>query len=148
MQNLQTFENFYSNEFGIFYIRPVFPSGHKLEWLNYYKLSNVPHVSRPKIKSLSKSINQRNDIIVPMDSNIHPGCVTKSESIKEISNEVYNEFCNILGKENVRMVWGIGKMKFDEIKNAPSLHRLGNFPIVIEVGRLLDSSNSPGIFRV
>jgi hypothetical protein len=148
MQNLQTFENFHSNEFGIFYIRPVFPSGHKLEWLNYYKLSNIPHVSRLRIRDLSKKINQRNDIIVKMDSNIHPGCVTKSESIEEISNQVYNEFCDILGKENVRMVWGTGEMVFDKIKNSPSLHRLDNFPIVMEVGRLLDSSNLPGIFKV
>jgi hypothetical protein len=147
---LHKFEKFQSNEFGIFYIRPVFPQGHRLEWLNHYKLKNIPHESRFKIKDLASVINKRNDIIVKMDSDIiHPGCVAKSESIEEISNQVYSEFCNILGKENVRMVWGIGEMDQTELNSIDSLHRVSEYsPILLKVGKYLDESDECGIFKV
>lgn len=72
MEFLRTFESFQS-KFGIFYLRPVFPEGHNLEWLNYYKISTVPHRFRLDIKSLSNTINSRSGVIVKMDSHIHPG---------------------------------------------------------------------------
>lgn len=148
--NLYRFENFQSNEFGIFYLRPVFPRGHRLEWLNYYKLSNIPHESRFKIKDLANRINDRDDVIVKMDSNVlNPGCVTESGSIEEISNQVYSEFCDILGKENIRMVWGKGYMNPKTLNSIDSLHKSLDYdPIILKVGRLLDESDECGIFSV
>ena len=140
-------------EYGIFYLKTVFPKGHRLEWLNYL------HISKSMTKDLSdelnllvSEINSKDGIIIRMDKGVDPGCVTTSEIIEEVSNEVYNRFCDIFEKltsdnvkDCIRLVWGIGEM---ENINYKSTHYLPAYPIVIKVGRFLDSSKKPGIFKV
>ena len=140
-------------EYGIFYLKTVFPKGHRLEWLNYLHISkSMPKDLSDELNLLVSEINSKNGIIIRMDKGVDPGCVTTSEIIEEISNEVYNRFCDIFEKltsdnvkDCIRLVWGIGEM---ENINYKSTHYLPAYPIVIKVGRFLDSSKKPGIFKV
>jgi hypothetical protein len=140
-------------EYGVFYLKTVFPKGHRLEWLNYLHISkSMPKDLSDELNLLVSEINSKNGIIIPMDKGVDPGCVTTIEIIEEVSNEVYNRFCEIferLTRDNVkdciRLVWGIGEM---ENINYKSTHYLPAYPIVIKVGRFLDSSKKPGIFKV
>jgi hypothetical protein len=144
-------ENFSEKEYGIFYLKTVFPRGHKLEWLNYLHIQNrIPKDLLDEIKLVSNEINSKKGIIIPMDKSIDPGCVTTPETIEQIANEVYQKFCDIFekltgDKDCIRLVWGIG-----EIKNVDqdTTHHLNSYPIVVKVGRLLDSSKKSGIFNV
>ena len=140
-------------EYGIFYLKTVFPKGHRLEWLNYLHISkSMPKDLSDELNLLVSEINSKNGIIIRMDKGVDPGCVTTSEIIEEVSNEVYNRFCDIFEKltsdnvkDCIRLVWGIGEM---ENINYKSTHYLPAYPIVIKVGRFLDSSKKPGIFKV
>ena len=140
-------------EYGIFYLKTVFPKGHRLEWLNYLHISKyMPKDLSDELNLLVSEINSKDGIIIRMDKGVDPGCVTTSEIIEEVSNEVYNRFCDIFEKltsdnvkDCIRLVWGIGEM---ENINYKSTHYLPAYPIVIKVGRFLDSSKKPGIFKV
>jgi len=140
-------------EYGIFYLKTVFPKGYRLEWLNYLHISkSMPKDLSDELNLLVSEINSKNGIIIRMDKGVDPGCVTTSEIIEEVSNEVYNRFCDIFEKltsdnvkDCIRLVWGIGEM---ENINYKSTHYLPAYPIVIKVGRFLDSSKKPGIFKV
>ena len=140
-------------EYGIFYLKTVFPKGHRLEWLNYLHISkSMPKDLSDELNLLVSEINSKDGIIIRMDKGVDPGCVTTSEIIEEVSNEVYNRFCDIFEKltsdnvkDCIRLVWGIGEM---ENINYKSTHYLPAYPIVIKVGRFLDSSKKPGIFKV
>ena len=152
MKYLKLFlENFSENEYGIFYLKTVFPRGHKLEWLNYLHIeSGIPDDLLDKINVVADEINFKSGIIIPLDKSIQPGCVTTSEIVEEVANEVYQKFCDIFerltgDKDCIRLVWGIGEI--DNV-DKDTTHHLNSYPIVIKVGRFLDSSKEPGIFKV
>jgi hypothetical protein len=140
-------------EYGVFYLKTVFPKGHRLEWLNYLHISkSMPKDLSDELNLLVSEINSKNGIIIPMDKGVDPGCVTSPEIIEEVSNEVYNRFCEIFErltsdnvKDCIRLVWGIGEM---ENINYKSTHYLPPYPIMIKVGRFLDSSKKPGIYKI
>ncbi len=140
-------------EYGIFYLKTIFPKGHRLEWLNYLHISkSMPKDLSDELNLLVSEINSKDGIIIRMDKGVDPGCVTTPEIIEKVSNEVYNRFCDIFEKltsdnvkDCIRLVWGIGEM---ENINYKSTHYLPAYPIVIKVGRFLDSSKKSGIFKV
>lgn len=152
MKYLKLFlENFSGNDYGIFYLKTVFPKGHRLEWLNYLHLDNrIPKQLLYEITIITDDTNSKDGIIIPLDNSIQPGCVTKPEIVKEVANDVYQKFCDIFekltgDKDCIRLVWGIGKI--DNV-NHETTHNLYSYPIVIKVGHLLDSSSESGIFKV
>ena len=140
-------------EYGVFYLKTVFPKGHRLEWLNYLHISkSMPKDLSDELNLLVSEINSKNGIIIPMDKGVDPGCVTTPEIIEEVANEVYNRYCEIFErltsdnvKDCIRLVWGIGEM---ENINYKSTHYLPAYPIMIKVGRFLDSSKKSGIYKV
>jgi len=140
-------------EYGVFYLKTVFPKGHRLEWLNYLHISKyMPKDLSDELNLLVSEINSKNGIIIPMDKGVDPGCVTTPEIIEEVANEVYNRYCEIFErltsdnvKDCIRLVWGIGEM---EDVNYKSTHYLPSYPIMIKVGRFLDSSKKSGIYKV
>jgi hypothetical protein len=138
-------------EYGIFYLKTVFPKRHKLEWLNYLSLSrSLPKDLSEEIDNIANDINSREGIVIPLDRAIQPGCVTLPEIVEEVANEVYNRFCEIFekltgDKDCIRLVWGIGEI---ENVDEETTHHLHHYPILIKVGRFLDSSKKPGIYKV
>jgi hypothetical protein len=154
-------------EYGILYAKVVFPSNHKLSWLNQCFLTNIlPKDLQVEIKRLSNDINlkYKDFIIVPMDNRIIPGCVSKPESIEIIANDIYQGMLDIFkrltGDENcIRLVYGVGEVDEDHMENTvKSTHEVGSFPIMIKIGTFLDYGPGgkesrkfdygPGIFRV
>jgi hypothetical protein len=141
-----------TEDYGVFYLKTVFPKGHRLEWMNYLHISNLlPEDLSVELKQLVYDINSKEGIVIPMDKGVDPGCVTIPEIIEDTANEVYNRFCEIFerltsGNEKncIRLVWGIGQI---ENVDYESTHDLPAYPIMKKVGRLLDSSKESGIFK-
>lgn len=140
------------NEYGVFYIKPVFPKGHKLQWLNYSRGKTATDLDT-EITDLVDRINTQysDDIYIPLNNSLNPGCATEPKMIETIAKDVYNSFNDIFkrltGDEDVfRLVYGIGVMDLTE--NDTNLHHLKSYPILVKVGHELDSSDEPGIYRV
>jgi len=145
-------------ECGVIYIKVVPPKGHKSEWIKYCYLSSMmPADLQNEIKELADLINTRHqaDIVIPMDTMIHPGCTTKPEVVEEIAREMYNGFIKIfstkIGVDCIRCVYSVGELSN---VNVGSTHKLyhssekGYDEVMIKLGRYLDSSDTVGIFRV
>lgn len=149
-------------EYGIFYAKPLFPRGHKLEWLNH-AFGQMPKDLSEMIKDLAKSINEEysDNIIIPLDNNTTPGIVTEPEVIEEVANLVYDGFNQIfndlVGESNCYvLVWSIGEMgdpneiikQSTRIKDIPTLHNVEQYPVLIKVGNKINSIKEPGIYKV
>lgn len=158
-------------EYGILYARVVFPKKHRLEWLAHCALTGMlPKDLQTEIEKLSDHINQKwkDSIVIPMDNSIVPGCTTEPEVIEEVANDVYNGMLDIFkrlsGDENcIRLVYGVGELPEDHIKETESTHQIGPFPVMVRIGHFFDygpvgkknadgswnrTSYEPGIFRV
>ena len=142
-------------EYGILYAKVCFPKEHRLNWLNYCGLFYfLPKDLQDELILFSNQINQKwnNGIIIPMDTLLQPGCVTTPSIVEEVAKDIFDGFNQMIekltGEKNcVRLVWGIGEMN-EEIESEKSLHKVGYYPIVLKVGRFLDESNDPGMFKV
>jgi hypothetical protein len=84
-----------------------------------------------------------------MDVAVHPGCTTTPESVEEIATDMYNQFCELADRQgisnSVRCVYSIGEVKD---VNVDSTHQLGNDEIMVKVGRFLDESDEPGLYKI
>lgn len=143
-------------EYGVIYAQAVFPKGHKMEWLRYCAMTNIlPKELQVEIKELSTYINTKykDVIVIPMDNRVVPGCTTTPEAIDEVAKEIYDGmskiFKKLLNEDNcVRLSYGVGEMDEKHIKTCKSTHEIGHFPIMVKVGRFLDSSVEPGMFKL
>lgn len=144
-------------EYGILYAKVCLPKEHRLHWLGHCGIFDIlPKDLKKEIISLSSRINQKwkNDIVVPMDKKIMPGIVTKPEVIEKVAQDIFDGMElmmeNLIGENNcIRLVWGIGEIKEDWMENhVESAHEIGNFPIMLKLGRTLDTEWEPGIFKV
>lgn len=143
----------YKKEYGVLYLRPIFPKEHKLYWLNYVRGKTGANDLDNEIKDLSDRINTQYSeyIVLKLDDKVHPGCATTPDMIEVIANDIYVSISEIYerltGEKNViRLVWGIGEMEIT--KSDVTLHHLDSFPILIKVGHELDDFNETGIFKV
>lgn len=156
-------ENYDDNiEYGVLYGKPLFKKDSKYVWLNY-SFGQLPYDLSDRIKSLIKEINTKysEEIIIPLDYNTKPGIVCKSEVIEEIANLVYNGFNEIFNdlineEDCYLVVWSIGELDTKEelirqgtrIKKIPTLHNLNTYDVIVNVGRTLDSTKNPGVYKV
>lgn len=145
-------------EYGVLYVKINFPDDDtKYRWLNYCHLIGVlPKDLKKEIFNLADKINEKwgDNIIIPLDKRPMPGCTTEPEVIDEVAKEVFDGFEDIYkrltGYENViRLVYGVGEMDKDQINRAGSTHTIGNFPLMVKVGRTLTKRGAPsGLFKV
>lgn len=144
-------------EYGVLYAKICFPKGHKLNWLGHCGIFDIlPKDLKKEVITLSNDINEKwqESIVVPMDKKIMPGIITKPEVIEEVAKDIYNGMQSIMdklvGETNcIRLVWGIGEMDQDWIENkTTSTHEVGNYPIMVKVGRTLEHGWEPGMFKV
>ena len=140
-------------EVGVIYLKLVFPKGHKLGWLSHCGMNLVlPKDIYNEIKILTKKINTEyaDDIIIPMDCRVMPGCTTKPESVDKVAKSMYDGFVYILNKLGVkdggpRCVYSVGELSNVDVK---STHHLGNDEVMIKLGHFLDESDEPGLFKI
>lgn len=153
-------------EYSLIYAKPVFPKGHRLEWLTHCYITNIlPKDLQFEIKSLSDRINLefKDDIVIPMDNRINPGCVTTPESCDVISKEIFdgmnNIFKKLTGDDNIiRLVYGIDEMDEKWISTVTTAHEIGNCKLTVTIGHFLDygpagktsgkNDYTPGIFKI
>ena len=137
-------------EYGVIYIK-VCPEGPG-EWIKYcHILSSTPISFQQNVKQIVSDINTKysDSIVIPMDIDVHPGCTTTPESVEEIATDMYNQFCELAERQgipnSIRCVYSVGELSNVEVD---STHHLGNYEVMVRVGRFLDESDEPGIFRV
>lgn len=142
--------------YGILYTQTVFPKGHRYEWLRFCNLTNIlPLDLKQATKALSDRINSEfsDSIVVKMDNSIFPGCVTTPDKIEEVAQAIYDGMSEIFRKLKVddnciRLVYGVGEIEEKWMTKVKSAHEIGSFPIMIKIGRTLDSAKTPGIINV
>lgn len=88
-----------------------------------------------------------------MDKNLIPGCVCEAEYVDEIAKNMYDGLCNLfknlVNEENcIALVYGVGKIHDKYIKTVETTHAIEYYPIMIKVGRTIDSNKTPGIIKV
>lgn len=139
-------------KYGVIYVKICPPKGHNAEWIKYcHNLSSTPTSLQSNIKQIVNHINSKyeDDIVIPMDITVHPGCTTNSESVEKISNEIYSMYVDMMDRQGVkdcvRCVYSIGELSNI---NVGSTHHLGPDEVMINLGRYLDSSDESGIFKV
>lgn len=145
-------------ECGVIYIKVCPPKGHSLEWIKYcYIFDSVPKPIQQNLIHIANDINTKysDDIIIPMDTMLHPGCTTNPDRVEEIANDMYDQFLELSDRQGfsnyVRCVYSVGDIS--DI-NAISTHRLyhksgrGYDDVMVKVGRFLDESDDTGIFRI
>ena len=139
-------------DYGIIYIKICPPKGSSGEWIKYCHIfSSTPKSFQQNVKIIVNDINTKyqDDIIIPMDISVHPGCVTKSESVELIANDIYNQHLDMVERQgipnSVRCVYSIGELSNINVK---STHNLGNDDVMVKLGRYLDSSDEIGLFKV
>lgn len=138
-------------EYGVIYIKICPKKGTPGEWIRYCQiLSATPKSFQKNAEDIANNINTKySDIVIPMDIDVHPGCTTTSESVEEIATDMYNQFCELAQRQGVpnsiRCAYSVGELSNVEVD---STHHLGNDEVMVRVGRFLDESDEPGIFRV
>lgn len=137
---------------GVIYIKTCPPRDHKYEWLKYcYITKSIPKPILDNIIQIAHNINTKysNDIIIPMDIMLHPGCTTKPEKVDEIANDMYNQFSKLSETygfpDTIRCVYSTGELSNI---NYNSTHLLHHDYVMIKVGHFLDKSDNPGLFKI
>lgn len=139
-------------EYGVIYIKICPPKGHPGEWIKYCHIfSATPKSFQKNAEDIANDINTKysDSIVIPMDIDVHPGCTTTPESVEEIATDMYNQFCELVERQgipnSVRCVYSVGELRNVDVD---STHHLGNDEIMVKVGRFLDESDEPGIYKI
>lgn len=143
-------------EVGVLYCKVSFPKEHKLHWLSHCAITNIlPKDLQIELKYLVDSLNQeyKDDLLIPIDNRIMPGCVSKPEKIEEIANKLYQGFISMfqkLGVEDpkIRLCYIVCDIPDESIINKESTHYIDPLPCMIKLGHSLDKSYEPGIYKL
>ena len=77
-----------------------------------------------------------------------------AEKVDEIANDMYSQYCDLMDRQgfpdSVRCVYSVGELADIDVK---STHGLlggadGYDKVMLNVGRFLDESDEPGIFKI
>ena len=138
--------------YGVIYIKICPKEGTPGDWIKYCQIiSATPKSFQLNAKEIAEDINVRysEDIVIPMDIDVHPGCTTTAESVKVIAEDMYGQFCEMVERQgipnSVRCVYSIGEL---EKVDVDSTHHLLAYPVMVKIGRFLDESDEPGIFEL
>ena len=139
-------------EYGVIYIKVCPKEGTPGEWIKYCQiLSATPKSFQKNAEDIANDINTKysDSIVIPMDIDVHPGCTTTSESVEEVATDMYNQFSELAERQGVpnsiRCVYSVGEM--DNV-DYESTHYLPPYPVMVKVGRFLDESYEPGIYKI
>ena len=138
-------------EYGVIYIKVLPPRGSASEWLRYcYIFDSLPKSIQENIKYIDTHINSKyaDDIVIPMDISLHPGCTATPNKVEEIAKDMYSQYSDMMNRQGltncVRCVYSIGQLSD---VNVNSTHQLDG-EVIVKVGRFLDESDEPGLFNI
>jgi hypothetical protein len=139
-------------EYGVIYIKVCPKDGTPGDWIKYcHILSATPKSFQQNSEAIANDINTKysDSIVIPMDIDVHPGCTTTPESVEEVATDMYNQFCELAERQgipnSIRCVYSVGELSNVEVD---STHHLGNDEVMVRVGRFLDESDEPGIYKI
>ena len=139
-------------EYGVIYIKVCPKDGVPGDWIKYCQiLSATPKSFQQNAEDIADNINTKysDSIVIPMDIDVHPGCTTTPESVEEIATDMYNQFCELAERQgipnSIRCAYSIGELSNIDVD---STHHLGNDEVMVRVGRFLDESDEPGIYKI
>jgi hypothetical protein len=139
-------------EYGVIYIKVCPKDGTPGDWIKYcHILSATPKSFQKNAEDIANNINTKysDSIVIPMDIDVHPGCTTTPESVEEIATDMYNQFCELAERQgipnSIRCAYSIGELSNIDVD---STHHLGNDEVMVRVGRFLDESDEPGIYKI
>jgi hypothetical protein len=139
-------------EYGVIYIKVCPKDGTLGDWIKHcHILSATPKSFQQNVKEIANDINNKysNDIVIPMDIRVHPGCTTKAEKVEEVATDIYNQFLELVERQgipnSVRCVYSTGELSD---VNVESTHQLVSDEAVIRLGHFLDESDEPGLFNI
>ena len=139
-------------EYGVIYIKVCPKDGTPGDWIKYCQiLSDTPKSFQNNSKEIANNINTKysDSIVIPMDIDVHPGCTTTPEKVDEIATDMYNQFCELAEGQgipnSIRCVYSIVEL---ENVDKESTHHLISYPVMIKIGRFLDESDEPGIYKI
>ena len=139
-------------EYGVIYIKICPKEGTPGEWIKYCQiLSATPKSFQQNAEDIANDINTKysDSIVIPMDIDVHPGCTTTPESVEEVATDMYNQFSELSERQgipnSIRCVYSVGEM--DNV-DYESTHYLPPYPVMVKVGRFLDESYEPGIYKI
>ena len=138
-------------EYGVIYTKICPKDGTPGDWIKYcHFLSETPKSFQENVAIITEDINTRfkDDIVIPMDEDVHPGCTSKPEKVREIAEEMhslYSEMCERQGIPNtVRTVYTIGELDNVDKESTHYLHG----ETMVKLGRFLDESDETGIYEI
>jgi hypothetical protein len=138
-------------EYGVIYTKICPKDGTPGDWIKYcHFLSETPKSFQENVAIITEDINTRfkDDIVIPMDEDVHPGCTTKPEKVREIAEEMhrlYSEMCERQGIPNtVRTVYTIGELDNVDKESTHYLHG----ETMVKLGRFLDKYDETGIYEI
>lgn len=144
-------------KYGVIYIRVCTPKGSQAEWIRYcHILSALPTSLQQNIIQIANDINTKwsDDIVIPMDKRLHPGCTTKVEKVDEIARDMYRQYCEMMERQgypnSVRCVYSTGELATVNVSSTHTLYggEEGYDKVMLKVGRFLDESDECGIFKI
>lgn len=141
----------YDNKnYGVIYAK-ICPKDKKNgSWIKYcHLISQTPQSFQDEMRDIVDYINKKYSLIIPMDFSVHPGCVSNVEEVDEVAKEIFEKLKDLAKKQgienSIRCVYGIGEL---EDVNVESIHYLKPYEIMVKVGRFLDNSDEPGLFKI
>jgi hypothetical protein len=144
-------------EYGVIYIKVCPVKGSQAEWIKYCHIfSSTPPSFQQNVKEIANDINTKysDSIVIPMDVTVHPGCTTTKESVEEVANDMYNQFCELADRQgisnSIRCVYSIGEIKDVNVDSTHHIMPVGSKydDVMIRVGHFLDESDEPGIYKI
>ena len=138
--------------YGVIYIKICPKEGTPGDWIKYcHFLSETPKSFQQNVEIIANDINSKysDEIVIPMDVDVHPGCTTTPEGVKVVAEDMYKQYSELCERQgipnSVRCVYSIGEM---EKVNVDSTHYLLHYPVMVKICRFLDESDEPGIFEL
>jgi hypothetical protein len=139
-------------EYGVIYIKVCPKDGTPGDWIKYcHILSATPKSFQKNAEDIANDINSKysDSIVIPMDIDVHPGCTTTPEKVEEVATDMYNQFRELAERQgipnSIRCVYSVGEL--DNV-DYESTHYLPPYPVMVKVGRFLDESYEPGIYKI
>ena len=121
------------------------------DWIKYcHFLSETPKSFQENVKRIVDDINSiyKEDIVISMDEDVHPGCTTKPDKVKEIAEDMYKQYSDMCARQGipdtVRTVYTIGELDNVDKESTHYLHS----KTMIKLGRFLDESDETGIYEI
>jgi hypothetical protein len=137
-------------ECGVIYMKFV-PSD-SASWIKYcYIFSALPKDLKEGIKGMVRTMHKEyiDDMIIPITVDAQLGCLVKPNCVDKIAETLYGMGAVLLNNLNVdpsvRLVYSIGEIKDVNVR---SIHNVKPDGVIVNVGKYLDVSNAPGIFKI